>query len=126
MAKQSKPVAVALPTHAPIATPVVVTVVQGMHGGVPLAALPANIAARGAGVGKATPAQLAVRVVVGARACKVRAPHCVQWWQATQATLATAGAQGATLGALASANVPTHFATYAVRHSWLAYAPAGA
>jgi hypothetical protein len=87
---------------------------------VALAALPANIAARGVSLGLGTQ-HAAMQVQAGRVTCHVRAPHCVQWWASTAHVLAASGGR-ATLAPLAAQQVPVHFATYAVRRGWLALA----
>lgn len=100
------------PAQAAPATP-------GLHGGIPLANLPKNIAVRGAGVGKVPQGSGGITCKLGAKQPKLTATHCQAWWASAQATLAANKGQ-ATMAQLLHAQVPGHFVTYAVRNGWLA------
>jgi hypothetical protein len=113
------------PAAAPVAAPAPVAAKapvqydpKALHYGVELGALPRHVATMGP-VGKATPAVLAQQVQLGKVQCKVRAPHCQKWWASVTETLAKNKGK-ATLEVLAAAQVPPHFARYAVRNGWLA------
>lgn len=91
----------------------------GLHGGIPLAQLPKNIAVRGAGVGKVPQGAGGITCKLGSKAPKLTAAHCQAWWASVQATISKHKGQ-ATMAQLMEAQAPGHFVTYAVRNGWLA------
>ena len=117
-APATPPVLLALPNNATPATPPAAVLAQGLaptppaaptapatppaathHAGIALAALPKNIAQRGATGGLACPPKLAGMVLAPGKPYSVRATHVGLWVQAAVANLTAAGgrATGAAL-----------------------------